>query len=77
VTPNKRCRYSYLNTEVATVYVVAQEEVARLRWVAADFEQLHEIVVLPVNVTADRNGRIHLEHVWLRLQDLCALPYDP
>jgi hypothetical protein len=67
----------YLDAEVATIYVVAQEEVARLCRVAADFEQLHEIVVLAVDITTDGDGRIHLQQIRFCLQDLGALLDDP
>lgn len=70
-------RVSYLNTEVTTIYVVTQKQVARLSRVAADFKELHEVVVLPMNVTAHSNGCVHLQQVRLRLQDLCAFPYNP
>jgi hypothetical protein len=67
----------YLYTEVSSIYVVAQEEIASLRRVATNLKELHEIVVLPVNVTAHGNWGIHLQKIGLRLQDLCAFPYDP
>jgi hypothetical protein len=38
---------------LATVYVVAQEEVVGLRWETAILEQAEQIVVLAVDVTAD------------------------
>lgn len=50
-----------LYTEVATVDVVTKEQVSGLGRVAANFEQLHEIVVLAVDVTADGDGGVHLE----------------
>jgi hypothetical protein len=68
---------SYLNTKVTAVHVIAQEEVARVSRIATDFKQLHEIVVLSVNITTHSNGRVHLQHIWLGLEDLCTLPYDP
>jgi hypothetical protein len=68
---------SYLNTEVAAVHVVAQEEIACLGRVATNFEQLHKIVVLPVNVTTNGDGCVHLQEIWLCPQDLCALLNDP
>lgn len=66
-----------LDAEVATVDVVAQEEVSRLGRVAPDLEELHEIVVLAVHVTADGYGGVHLQEVGLGTQQLCALPDDP
>lgn len=55
------------DAEVSTIHVVSQEQIARLRWVATNFEQLHEIVVLSVNITAHGYGRIHFQQVGLRL----------
>jgi hypothetical protein len=42
---------------LASVYVVAKEEIIGLRWEAAVFEQAEQIVVLPVNVTFLRRER--------------------
>jgi hypothetical protein len=71
------CHSSYLNAEVPTVHIIAQKEVARLGRVATDFEKLHEVVVLAVDVTAHSDGCVHLQQIGLCLQDLCAFPYDP
>lgn len=56
--------------EVTTVNIVAEEEVARLGRVATDLEQLHQVVVLAVNVTAHGDGSVHLEQVGLCAQDV-------
>lgn len=58
---------SHLYTKVAAINVVAQEKIACLCGVATDFEQLHEVVVLAVDITAHSNGCVHLEQVGLRL----------
>ena len=58
-------RSSYLDTEVPTVNIVAQEQVACLCGVSTDFEKLHQVVVLAVNITADCDGSIHLQEVGL------------
>jgi hypothetical protein len=71
------CHISYLNTEVASIHIVAQEEVARLSRIATNFEQLHEIVVLSVDITAHSDGCVHLQQVGLGPQDFCALLDDP
>lgn len=42
----------YLDTEVASVYVVPQEEVARVGRRTAHFKQLHQIEELAVDVSA-------------------------
>lgn len=66
-----------LYAEVTTVDVVTKEQVSGLGRVAANFKQLHEIVVLAVDVTADGDGGVHLEKVGLGAQELCALANDP
>lgn len=66
-----------LDAEVAAVDVVAEEEVAGLGGVAADLKQLHQVVVLAVDVAADGDGGVHLEQVGLGAQDLGALADDP
>lgn len=66
-----------LYTEVATVDVITEEQVSGLSRVTANFEQLHEIVVLAVDVTTYGDGGVHLEKVWLGAQELCTLMNDP
>lgn len=66
-----------LDGEVATIDVVAEEEIPRLGRVTSNLEQLHQIVVLAVNITANGNGRIHLKKVGLCSQNLRALLDNP
>jgi hypothetical protein len=66
-----------LDTEISTIDVVAEEEIPRLGRIASNLEQLHQIVVLAVDVTADSDGRIHLEEVGLRSQKLRTLSENP
>ncbi len=66
-----------LDAEITAVDVVAQEEVPRLGRVAANLEQLHQVVVLAVDVAAHGDGGVHLEQVGLGAQDLAAFPDDP
>lgn len=68
---------TYLDTEVTTVDVITQEEVARVCGVTANFKQLHQIVVLTVDITTDGDGSIHLQKVGLSLENLCALAQNP
>jgi len=68
---------AYLDTEITPIHIVAQEQVARFCRIAPDFEQLHEVVVLPVDVTTHGDGGVHLQQVWLRLEDFGALLEDP
>lgn len=66
-----------LDAEVSPVNVVAEEEVPRLGGVATDLEELHQIVVLAVDVAADGDGRVHLEEVGLRAEQLGTRLDDP
>jgi hypothetical protein len=66
-----------LYTEVTTINVITKEEVACLGWVATDLEELHQVVVLAVNVTTDSDGGIHLEEIGLGAQELGALLNNP
>jgi hypothetical protein len=67
----------YLNAKITTINVVSEEEVAGLGRITTDFEQLHQIVVLAMNVAADGDGGVHLEHVGFGAEDLGAFFYDP
>jgi len=66
-----------LDTEVTTINVITQKEVSRLGGVATNFKQLHQVVVLSVNVTADGNRCIHLEKVGLGTEELGSFLQDP
>lgn len=50
-----------LNGKVSAINIVSEEEVSGVRGVSADLEQLHQIVVLAVDISADGDWRIHLE----------------
>ena len=54
----------------AAVDVVPEEDVVGVGRVAADLEQLQQVVELPVDVPADGHRRPHLNSVRLSLQDL-------
>jgi len=62
--------------EVTAINVVTKEEVPSLGGIAAYFEEFHEIEVLAMDVSADGDGSIHFQQIWLRFEDLCALIYD-
>mmetsp|Transcript_6523 Transcript_6523/g.14256 ORF Transcript_6523/g.14256 Transcript_6523/m.14256 type:complete len:206 (-) Transcript_6523:14-631(-) len=47
-----------LHGVVATVHVVAHEQVVRVRRLSSDAEQLHQVVELPVDVTTDGHGAV-------------------
>lgn len=65
------------DAKVSSVNVVAEEEVSRLSRIAADLKQLHQVVVLAVDITADGDGGVHLEKVGLGTQQLGTLSNDP
>lgn len=66
-----------LNTEVTTVNIIAKEEISRLGRIPTDFEELHKIVVLAVNVSTDGNRGVHLEEIWLGTEQLGTLSENP
>ncbi len=63
---------TYLNTEVSSIDVVTEEEVTSICGIAANLEQLHQVEILPMNVTTYSDGRIHLKQVRFRSQYLCT-----
>ena len=58
---------------VASIDVIAHEQVVRIRWASTDLKQLHKVVELSMHVTADRDGTLDRLHVHLGLQDLFRL----
>ena len=62
-----------LHRVVAAIDIVAHEQVVGVRRVAADFEQLHEIVELAVHVAAHRHRTLDLLHVGFGRQYLARL----
>lgn len=55
---------------VATVDIIAEEEVVAVGDVSTDPEEFHEIVELPVDVSADVNRGSNVDHVGLLREDL-------
>jgi hypothetical protein len=66
-----------LYAEVASIDIVTEEEVSGLSGVTSNFKQLHQIVVLAMNVTTDSNGGVHLQEVGLGAQKFGTLPDNP
>jgi len=62
-----------LDRVVTAIDVVTHEEIVRVGRVAADAEELHEIVELTVNITTDGDGAAHRLDVGLFHQDLACL----
>jgi len=68
---NQQCHR--LHRVVASVNVVAHEKVVGVWGPASDSEELHQIVELPVDVSADCHRTPHLLHIALLRQDLLRL----
>lgn len=66
-----------LDGEIATIDVIAKEEIPCLGRVTSNLEQLHQIVVLAVDITANGDGRIHLKEVGLCSQKFRTLLDNP
>lgn len=66
-----------LNREVATINVIAHEEVVGIGIGSSDLEQLHQVVELTVDVTANCHRALHRLHVALVLQDFPGLLAQP
>lgn len=56
-------RLQYLDTEVSSVHVVPQEKISRLFRISTHFEELHQIVILAVNIAAHGDRGIHLKQI--------------
>ena len=69
--------FRYLDAEISSIHVISKEKVSRLSWIPANFEQLHQIEILSMYISANCDGRIHLQQIRLLLQDLGAIPDDP
>lgn len=54
---------SNLNAKIPSIYIVSKKQVSGFSRVAAYFEQLHQVIVLPVNIATYGDGRIHLQKV--------------
>lgn len=66
-----------LDAEIASVHIITQEQVSSFRGIPTDFEKLHEIKVLAVNISADSDGRIHFQQIWFSLENFCTFVDDP
>lgn len=64
---------THFDAEVASIDVIAEEEIASLGRVTANLEQLHEIKVLAMHIPANGDWRVHFEKIGLTFQDLGAL----
>lgn len=64
---------TYLDAEVASVDIIAEEEVSSIGRVTADLEKLHEIEILAVHVAADGDWGIHFQEIGFTFQYLGTL----
>jgi hypothetical protein len=56
-----------LYTEITSVNIVSQKEISGVGWIATNFKELHEVVVLPMNISTYSDWRVHLQKVGFRL----------
>jgi hypothetical protein len=68
---------AYFDAEITSIDVVTEEQIPRLGGITTHLEQLHQVKVLSVHITTDRNGGVHFEHIWFGGQNLCTLADDP
>ena len=66
-----------LDTKVSSIDVVSQEEITSLRGITTDLEQLHQVEILSVDVSAHSDRCIHFKEVVLALQYFCPKLNDP
>ena len=64
-----------LHTVVSTVNVITHEKIVCIRGSSSDFEKLHQVMELSVDITTDRHWASHWLHVLLLLQDLFRLSF--
>lgn len=50
---------------MTAIYIVTQEDIVWIGALATDFEKLHQIVELTVNISAYIDWRIDMLNVWL------------
>lgn len=68
---------THLDTEIATIDIIAEKEISRIGRIAADLEKLHKIKVLAMNVAAYGDGSIHFEQIRLCPQHAGPLFENP
>lgn len=66
-----------LDTEIPSIDVITQEQIPRLDGVTPHLEELHQIIILPMDITTHGDGRIHFQQIRLRFQNLVASVDDP
>lgn len=69
--------FTYLNTKIASIDIITEEQIARVsRW-TTHLEQLHEIVELSVHVTTHRDRCLNIDHRLLEPEELGTFVDDP
>lgn len=66
-----------LNAEISSIYVVSQKQISCRLWASAFLEELHEVVILTVDVSTDCDGSVDVEDVRFRPEQRCCLVDDP
>lgn len=67
---------TYLYAEVASVHVVAQEEISCGSRRSANLKELNQIEELAMNIAADGNWGLHIDHILLLAQQIGAVVDD-
>jgi hypothetical protein len=74
---------SYLDGKISAIDIVSQEEVSCVRGVSSDFKQLHQIIVLTMDIAANYNqtAKANIMSVIALLLEICpsfhACKHDP
>jgi hypothetical protein len=75
--PNDGERSSDLYAEISTINIVSQEQISCLSWVTTNLKKLHQVIVLAMDVTTNRNWGIHFQQVGLSSEKFGAFTNDP
>ena len=62
--------HAYLDTEITSVHIIAQEKISRVLGVSSNLKELHQVVILSVHITAHRDRGVHFKQVGLGPEDL-------
>ncbi len=66
-----------LKTLPSSVYIISKEHIIGFWWKSTIFEQTQQIVILPMNVSADFQGRFEFEQDRLGNKNLSAFATEP
>lgn len=66
-----------LDRKVPTIDIVAEKQIAGVSGIATDLKQLHQVVILAVDISTDRHRGFYFQHVGFLLQDPSRLAEYP